>query len=443
MMRFSFAVLALAAVLSGCESKPSASTPETAPAPAPLPEPAAAVPDGAPAKASANGGVPADVPKPEVASRAKDSLFRGLWVTRYDFRSADDVKRVVAEAATLGTTDILWQVRGQADAFYESAIEPWGQELLRDRAPGAKTPGFDPLQVAVESAHAEGMRLHAWVNVMPLWKGTVPPSDPKHPYNAHPEWRLYDGTGKAQALNEHYVIVNPVMDEVQDHIVAVCRDIVERYGVDGIHLDYVRFVSEKLEGGGMLLPGDRKSLAMFKAATGYDSPTSAAGGAAFQSWKRSHITRLVHRIREESCSARAGVVLTAAVWRRPETARDQYLQDSALWLNEGAIDRAIPMIYTDKDEQFEGDVKAWVAAVPGRALTPGLGTYMHKLGQTPVQLERAATLARRGGYCLFSYAALFETVDPSQRKDGKSVQERANLRQTILEYVKAREVGGM
>ena len=429
MKRFALAILSLALVLPGCESKPTTSTvADIPPAPVPAPDskPAmAATPE--PAAAEGEAVTPVVVPR--------SGLFRGLWVTRFDFRTPDDVRRVITDAATLGTTDIFWQVRGQADAYYESKLEPWGRELLRDAPPNVSTPGFDPLQLATEYAHQNGMRLHAWLNIMPLWKGTTPPTDPRHPYNAHPNWRLHDDKGKAQALNEHYVIVNPVLDEVQDHIVAVVRDIVTRYPVDGIHMDYIRFVSEKMEGGGATLPGDPTSLAMFRAATGHKGVATAADKAAFEGWKRSHITRLVHRIREEGTSARPGVELSAAVWRRPDYARDQYLQDSALWLNEGSIDRAIPMIYTDKDEQFESDLKMWVAATPDRSLTPGLGTYMHALGQTPRQLKIAAELDKAGGYCLFSYAAIFETVDPSQRKDAKSIQERSNRRQSIKDYV--------
>ena len=112
--------------------------------------------------------------------------FRALWVTRWDYRTEADVKRAVSEAASLGVTDLIWQVRGQADAYYKSALEPWGEELLRDLPPGTKEPKADPLAIAVSEAHARGMKLHAWVNVMPLWKGTTPPKSMVHPFYLHP-----------------------------------------------------------------------------------------------------------------------------------------------------------------------------------------------------------------------------------------------------------------
>jgi uncharacterized lipoprotein YddW (UPF0748 family) len=254
------------------------------------------------------------------------------------------VERAIGEAKELGVTDVLWQVRGQCDAFYKSEIEPWGEDLL---GPGASDPGFDPLALAVERAHGAGLRIHAWVNVYPLWKGTKPPRDSKHPFHAHPEWRLYDAKGTAQALNEHYVIVNPLLPEVQEHIVAVCRDIVTRYAVDGLHLDYVRFVSDTMKDPSAF-PGDARSIELF-AKAGRAGVATAEDQAAFRDFKRDEITRLVRRLKKEAVGAawgRPGVVLTAAVWRRPELAHDSVLQDAAAWLREGAIDRALPMIYT-------------------------------------------------------------------------------------------------
>jgi len=364
---------------------------------------------------------------PPVAEASTPAPLRALWVTRWDYRAPADVRRVVAEAADLGVTDLLWQVRGQADAFYPSPLEPWGQELFLDLPDTAATPGYDPLALALAEAHARGLRLHAWFNVMPLWKGTTPPRAAAHPLLAHPEFRLLDAAGRPQPLNDHYVIFNPVLPEVQDHIVAVARDIMARYAVDGLHLDYVRFVSETLDPS-LLYPGDPRSIALFRAATGAGATAAPdlapAETEPYRAWIRSRITDLVRRLREEAVATRPGALLTAAVWRRPETARDVYLQDAALWLHEGLIDRAFPMIYTTSDEQAAGDVAAWLAAAPGLPVTPGLGTYRHPPDQTPRQADAAAALGTHG-VAFFAYAALFESVNPLEAKDDASRATRA------------------
>lgn len=363
--------------------------------------------------------------------------FRGLWVTRYDFQTPADVRRAVSEAAQAGFTDILWQVRGQGDAFYASEIEPWGLELLRDLPPGTEAATFDPLALAVAETHAKGLRIHAWVNVMPLWKGTVPPKNPRHPFNAHPEWRLQDSNGKPQPLNDHYVIVNPVLEEVHEYIAGVFADIAGRYEIDGLHMDYVRFVSEKMDAA-TVYPGDKQSLMLFEQATGHTSAESPDDRAVFADWKRSRITDLVRRIGTECKAARSGMEISAAVWRRPELGRDTYLQDGAVWLQEGLIDRALPMIYTDKDAQFESDMAAWRQAAGNRPLSPGLGIYMQQPDQSVRQIEMTRTDSETpSSFALFAYNSLFESCDPNQRKDEKSIAERMLRRRAITESMKA------
>lgn len=354
-----------------------------------------------------------------------------LWVTRWDYRSRADVEEAIARAADLGATDVLWQVRGQADAFYRSELEPWGRELFRDLPPSSTDPGYDPLEHAVREAHSRGLKLHAWVNVMPLWKGTEPPADKRHLLRTRPEWRLYDRAGAAQPLNDHYVIVNPVLTEVHDHIVAVFRDIVSRYRVDGLHMDYVRFVSDTMKDAAAY-PADERSLAMFRARTGRAGVESAEDRAAFRAFVRERITELVERIGSEAARSRPGVEFSAAVWRRPELARDQYLQDAAAWAERGVVDRLYPMIYSKDDARYADDLKAWLSAAAPSRVYPGIANYMHAPGQTSRQIEEAI---QRGcaGVGIFAYASLFESVDPNQDKAEAQVKERSERLRSLRE----------
>lgn len=372
------------------------------------------------------------------AAVGPDRAFRAIWITRWDYRTRGDVDRAIDDAAGLGFTDVLWQVRGQADAYYRSDLEPWGRELFADLPRTATDPGFDPLARAVARAHERGLRIHAWVNVYPLWRGVVPPADPSHPFNRHPDWRLHDSGGRAQPLREGYVLANPVLVEVRDHIVAVCRDIVERYAVDGLHLDYVRFMPDMIEGKNVW-PGDPRTLRLFAEATGRAGGGVGDGAGAdreaFRGWIRDQITRLVRRIRREVVDPRPGLELSAAVWRRPEAARDRYLQDAARWLREGTLDRVMPMIYTDDDGQFRSDLAAWISvARDGRgttsgAISPGIGLYKHRdASQSRRQIRFCS---RADGFALFAYSSLFESVNPDQKKGALEVVRRRRLRRAL------------
>ena len=77
---------------------------------------------------------------------ASEADVRAIWVTRFEYRTEREVRTIVANSAALGFNTILFQVRGQADAYYRSPFEPWAERL------GGRDPGFDPLAVACAEA---------------------------------------------------------------------------------------------------------------------------------------------------------------------------------------------------------------------------------------------------------------------------------------------------
>lgn len=375
---------------------------------------------------SAIQGCSSSEPFRGLSTQAADTEMHAIWVTRWDYRSAVDVERAIDDAAATGFTDVFWQVRGQADAYYRSSLEPWGQDLFRDR-PDATDPGFDPLAVAVARAKQRGVRLHAWINVYPLWKGKDRPKDPRHPFVRRPDWRLTDNLGEPQPQTDHYVVANPTDPTVQAHIAAVCRDIVSRYAVQGLHLDYVRFVNDELPEG-RIYPADPASIARFYEATGRRSLSSIEDKAAHAAWVRGEITALVERIRRDTKRIRPGLELSAAVWRTPGLAKETVLQDSAAWLRDGTVDRVLPMIYTDSNADFIRDLRLWLDAADGEPVTAGIGAYKHQASQT---LEQIRLADPADGYCLFAYATIFESANPFEPKDATAVAMRGARRRAL------------
>jgi uncharacterized lipoprotein YddW (UPF0748 family) len=352
----------------------------------------------------------------------------GLWITRWDYQNSQDIRQAISDAASLGITDVYWQVRGQADAYYPSDKEPWGIELLKYNP---SPPGFDPLKIAIDECKSRKIRIHAWVNVMPLWRGKQPPLDRLHIYHTHPEWRLRDEHGTVQALHDGYVVVNPVLDEVHDHIVGVIRDIVKRYDIDGVHLDYIRYLADEVKAD-QLMPGDPVSRSLYAKQTGKSSDFSKIDRVHYKRWIATRISTLVQRIERESISNKRGVRLSAAVWRRPDLASDRYLQDAAQWVQQGSMDAIMPMIYTDKDDQYRSDLASWQAVVEQRRVVPGIGVYKHN---QPSQTLYQTAIGDPQRFGVFAYASLFESPNPDQKKDEESVKLRAAHRNALADLI--------
>src|SRR5262245_3381523 len=86
--------------------------------------------------------------------------LRGLWVVRTALVSPASVDRTVDQARAAGINALFVQVRGRGDAFYRSDLAP--RSALLDEAPA----DFDPLARLLARAHASGLQVHAWINVL-------------------------------------------------------------------------------------------------------------------------------------------------------------------------------------------------------------------------------------------------------------------------------------
>lgn len=345
------------------------------------------------------------------ADDGRPSPVRAIWVTRFEWSTAAEIRTLLANCAGLGFNTVLFQVRGQADAYYASSIEPWAERL------GGRDPGFDPLEIACREAGRLGLSLHAWVNVMPLWRGKAAPADRSHLYHQRPDWIVVDRQGRRQALNDHYTCLNPALPEVRAHLASVMRDLAARYPIDGLHLDYIRYI----EGDWSY---DKKSVAEFYAKQGV-WPSKAP--AAWDAFRREAVTETLRAIRSAAKAARPGLTLSAAVYPTA-AARARVLQDAEGWTRQGLIDWVFPMTYDDDDGEYREAIEEGFGLfrVP---CFPGVGAYKHG---TAEQTLRQIRMCRRGGFAVFSYSSLYVSPDETRRENERLCRARREAVRRLL-----------
>jgi uncharacterized lipoprotein YddW (UPF0748 family) len=325
---------------------------------------------------------------------------RGLWVTRWEFHTPGEVEALAAEAADAGLTDLFFQVRGQGDAFYRSALEPWGAELT-GRLGG--DPGWDPLAVAVAAAHARGLRLHAWINTFPMWSGSTPPPEtsPRQVLLEHPEWVMTDREGRIQRLGNRFGYVSgaPGNPEVQARVEAVVLDLVDHYQVDGIHFDYIR------------LPDQDYS---------YDAVSRVrylreSVDETYLEWQADQISGMLRRIAERARAARPGLILSAAIVNHYHRAVGIFAQDPVAWTAEGVLDYVVPMAYTPRPGEFADMIHGYREALPASRVVMGInleempgdpGTVADQVRQSLEGTSGHVFFSRRAFQGLLARAAL-------------------------------------
>jgi uncharacterized lipoprotein YddW (UPF0748 family) len=349
---------------------------------------------------------------------------KAVWVARFHYRYPDDIRVIMRNAAADGCNTVLWQVRGEGTVAYPSRLEPWSAQFdYRD-------PGYDPLRIAVAEAHRSGLRIEAWINVMPGWKGPQAPPINNQLWNTHPEWFLHDASGQRQPLGNFYAILNPCLPEVRRHIADVVRELISNYELDGIHLDYVRYAWDTTPGAREKYPRDPATLSLFRQETGRRPDQDVS---AWDRWRAEQITRLVAEIRSVVRQVRPGATLTAAVWASASIGYRDYFQDSPAWLRDGLVDAIMPMTYTDRLDRFEQYNEEYRAAVPRGRIVPGVGLY--KFGSPdPLAQELQRCRSWGGDYALFSYESLHATAAD---RDGVA-PNAAQLRRMCLGVLRGR-----
>lgn len=324
----------------------------------------------------------ATAPAAAQSDAASFSTPCAVWVVRNALGSRAAWLEALAAVERVGCRRIYLQVSGRWDAYYPSRVFP---PPARDPA----QPGWeDPFGEAVESARSRGFEVHAWVNAMLAWSAPDPPRDPSHVYRRRPGWFVADRSGRsirelsrreldrAGLIGEGWFL-DPSRMEVRTELRRFLLELVLRYPVEGIHLDYIRYPS------------------------GW-APES--GSAA--------LTYLVGLIHDDLALAKPEVALSAAVLPIPAEADRSFGQDWSTWLQRGLVAEVVPMAYRDRPEDVLRIVRGYPSSLTRAKLWIGL--RLDRLNPAEAR-QVAENLAPDGvaGQALFSHNLLLE--DPAWR----------------------------
>ena len=366
---------------------------------------------------------------PVARLHARDEV-RALWVVRTSLTSPAAVATMVDAARASGFNTLIVQIRGRADAYYTNALEPRPPAL-------AGQPAFDPLAVAIARAHAAGLEVHAWINVSLVAAVNELPSAPDHVVYRHPEWlmvpralaqdlmavdpRSPEFLGRlaryvrSQPAELEGLYLSPIADAPADYTVSVVRDIVSRYAVDGVHVDYLRYPNDDFDYSRDALAAFRRSLVRDVPATDarrYDARLAADPliytqmfPERWRAFRTGRITSLMARLAEVVRAAKPAATVSAAVFPDAAEAAARRLQDWRSWLDRGLVDVICPMAYTTDAGLFASQITAARQIAGRHPIWAGIGAYRLSSSQIVENVQAARRLGA-GGIILFSYDSL-------------------------------------
>lgn len=302
---------------------------------------------------------------------------------------------LINKAAELRLNAIVFQVRPAGDAMYRSSIEPWSPFLM-GKMGQAPDPLWDPLEFAVEKAHAHGIELHAWFNPFRAIATTASHTPAgTHICKEHPDWTMRYGID---------TWMDPGEPGVRSRSIAVILDVLRRYDVDGIHIDDY-FYPYPIKGGDGNLKAfpDDATYARYK----------AAGGALdLNAWRRSNIDTFIEETYRAIKTTKRWVkfgISPFGLWRPNVPAGtggglDPYEElgaDSLKWLQKGWLDYLVPQLYWPIDPQklsFTTFYDWWLSQnTLGRHIWPGMADDRIGSDRGPGEILRQISAVRERG----------------------------------------------
>jgi uncharacterized lipoprotein YddW (UPF0748 family) len=374
------------------------------------------------------------------AQRVETDEVRGLWVLRSTLTTPARITELVRTAVDGGYNTLIVQVRGRGDAYYQSALEPRAAELSSQPA------AFDPLALTIERAHAAGLRVHAWFNVNLVASAIAPPKQRNHIAVREPGWLMVPAPlartlGRVEPSTPTYIaqlarwtrgqsasvegmFLSPIPEASQEYTLSIVRDLLVRYRLDGLHLDYIRYPTADFDYSKGALQafrahhGPNASAAEQARLDGAAKRDPLAWTTAFpQAWedfRRDRLNVLVRRIRDLTRETRPGAVLSAAVVPVAADARQRKLQDWSLWARTGLIDVICPMAYATTTQDFARQMTDVKAGAHGRPVWAGIGAWRLPVTRT-IEHLRTARRHQVEGVLMYSYDSLMTAVSPRGR----------------------------
>lgn len=350
--------------------------------------------------------------------------YRAVWVTTIEnldwpktkIKSPADIEkqkgeftRLLDSLAVYNINTILLQTRVRGDVIYPSTIEPFSPVLT---GKAGKNPGYDPLAFAIEECHKRGMQLHAWLVTLPLGKV-------KH-VNSHGRMSLSRRHPALCKLYKGSWYMEPGTPETADYLVSLVSEIVGKYDVDGIHLDYIRYPDQ---------PRDYNDYALHR---------RYGKGMSHTEWRRANITSIVQKIYSSVKNIKPWVRVSCAplgkhsnLTRYSSRGWDAYntvFQEAQRWLKDGVMDALFPMMYFSGNN-FYPFVLDWQENSAGRHIAPGLGVYRLMPGEgdwareeitrqlfTSREAGAAGTAIFRAEHLLKNYKGVAEFLKVFNRK---------------------------
>ncbi len=286
----------------------------------------------------------------------------GVWVLPQS--SETSITKQLDDVVAAGFTDGFIKIFYHGFTIYPSRKAPQRPELN----------GKDLLAVYVRETRRRGLRLHASLATF-YWEVDTShyPHLPRTPlFDKHQQWKLLlRYRSQTWKTEQAHSFANPAHPEVRRFVADLVEEVVSRYSVAGVNLDFIRYPDGPEDAG-----YDAFTRKLYAKRFGIDPITidRITTSAQWRRWvwfREEQVLETVRLVRDHLHSAPRNVLLSVDVFPAPKT--DRYtsppFQNWREMLARGDVDVLIPMAYGTCLEGIEKELRTVLDALrPERAV---------------------------------------------------------------------------
>lgn len=289
---------------------------------------------------------------PEIAREMRafwvTTVFNLDWpsnTTRTTAQQQAEARAFLDACVDLKMNVVCVQIRSQADALYNTSLEPYGP-MFRGSFGLAPSPAYDPLQYWIDQAKLRGIQVYAWVNPYRALSNATSTVPSNHIKNQAGMTDLYPTSATNNSL-----WIDP-SGPGSNWTRNVINDVVTRYDIDGLIFDDYFY------------PYPYNSVD-YPDADAYSAYTSGGGTLSKKEWRIKNINDFVQNVNLDVKAIKPYMkfgVSPSGIYRssnassadgRPKLPSpitgfshvDSLYADSVKWMQSGWIDFIAPQIY--------------------------------------------------------------------------------------------------
>jgi len=342
------------------------------------------------------------IPKVRAEPAAERSLFVSVIQHPQTLSSKPAIQELIAFAVKARVRVLFVQIYRADQAWFPSELsddQPF-REILRST-------GEDTFAYLIREAHAAGLEVHAWLNLLSLSTNHEASILKKYGPSV-----LTRKPGPEKKKIEDYLIDNqyflePSDSRVRDYLLGLVEEVIRAYPeLDGIQADYIRYPDSQPFYG-----YTEENLERFKTFSGIQEVNESSPG--WKDWRRGQVTELVEMLSKKAKELQPGIVFSTTGCAPYSRAYHEAFQDWALWIEKGYADYVTMMSYPlDPLDLEENMMGARARAESLDKVNIGIGAYK-MLGQ-PELFAQHWTLCEASdarGCTVFHYGNLLENPE--------------------------------